>query len=128
MKKIAKGSQVVALATAKKPMYSGYSQLYYSDYDSPNLNGLRPCLQDAKGVLTDLRTGEVVQMPSSGAALWNVTVGTVFEYPDGHQILLSRLINKERSLALYEGNEFTFSPTSMVKHFFREHQVKDVRE
>ena len=122
MKKIAKDQKIVVMIT----VYRGYTYCRpdYMNYDDPSINGIRPCIQQADGSLEDLRTGEIVPFLED-AELWNVSSGTVFEYPDGQKILISRLFDAQRTTVVLD-KDFTYSPSSMVLYKTREHKEKDV--
>lgn len=124
MKKIAKGQKLVVLVTA----FENAGRLYcrkpdYLNYDDPRINGIRPCIQQADGSLKDLRTGEDVSFSKDTSDLWSVYSGTVFEYPDGQRLLVSRLFDADRTMIVLD-KDFTYNQTTMSLHKTKEHQEK----
>ena len=115
MKEIAKTQQLVVIVREKK--HFGTSKLYYGDFDSPYLAMFVPAIKEEDGSFTDLRTGGKIELAKNDEA-WNVFSGSVFEYEDGEQILISRKINPERTVITLSANEgeFVFRETSMCKH------------
>ena len=125
MKQISKNEKIVVLVTFI-PRYTGQVPSYM-DYKAENLNGVRPCIQVADGSLRDLRTSEPVATPEKNFVLWRAGSGTVFEYPDGKKLLISRLLNLRRTtVVIEEGDNFTFNPLSMVLHKVKNHVAKEV--
>lgn len=124
MKKISKNQKLVVMITVRR---TGYFDLkpYYMDYDDPRINGIRPCIQQADGSLKDLRTGEDVSLPQN-ADLWDVSSGTVFEYPDGQRLLVSRLFDADRTMIVLD-KDFTFRQTSMILRKTRKHQEQETK-
>ena len=100
MKQISKNEKIVVLVTFI-PRYTGQVPSYM-DYKAENLNGVRPCIQVADGSLRDLRTSEPVATPEKNFGLWRAGSGTVFEYPDGKKLLISRLFNLRRTTVVIE--------------------------
>lgn len=124
MKKISKNQKLVVMVTAHaNPGSYHCNKPHYLDYNDPRINGVRPCIQHADGTLTDLRTGENVQFSKNIGDLWNVSSGTVFEYPDGQQLLVSRLFDADRTMIVLD-KDFTFNPVTMALHKTKEHQEK----
>lgn len=121
MKKINKEQKLVVMVTTQ----NGYNRHrpYYLDYDDPKINGIRPCIQQADGSLKDLRTGEDVPFCEDTADLWNISSGTVFEYPDGYRLLISRLFDANRTFIVLD-KDFTFHPTTMTLRKTQEHREK----
>ena len=115
MKEIAKNQSVVVIVREKA--HYGCSKLHYGDFDSPYLAMFVPAIKEEDGSYTDLRTGNMIELAKNDEA-WGVFPGSVFEYPDGEQILISRKINPERTVITLSANEkeFTFRETSMCKH------------
>lgn len=125
MKQISKNEKIVVLITFF-PRYTAQTP-DYMDYKAENLNGVHPCIQAADGSLRDLRTSEPVATPEKNFVLWRAGSGTVFEYPDGKKLLISRLLNLRRTtVVIEEGDNFTFNPLSMVLHKVKNHVAKEV--
>lgn len=123
MKKISKDQKLVVMIT----VHSGYRdhKPHYLDYNDPRINGVHPCIQQADGSLKDLRTGEDVHLLEN-ADLWNVSSGTVFEYPNGQRLLVSRLFDADRTMIVLE--DFTFHQTTMTLRKTREHREKETKD
>lgn len=117
MKKIKKNQKLVVMVTTHKG-YHCY-RANYLDYDDPRINSIRPCIQQADGSLKDLRTGDDVPFSKDTADLWNVSTGTVFEYPDGKRLLVSRLLFEDRAMIVLD-NGFVFNPQSMALRKIKE--------
>ena len=49
----------------------------------------------------DIRTGKQVEL-GKNVLVWPIFTGTVLNYPDGKQLLLSRKFNKEQSILLLD--------------------------
>ena len=81
----------------------------YLEYDNPKVKHITPCSFDGSHYV-NLRTGKRVKK-SENMLVWNVSVGTMFLYPDGENILVSRLISSGQ-IVLY--NNFPFNEQSMV--------------
>lgn len=124
MKKISKDQKLVVLVTT----FADSARLYcrkpdYLNYDDPRINGIRPCIQQADGSLKDLCTGEDVSFSENTSELWSVSSGTVFEYPDGQRLLVSRLFDADRTMIVLD-KDFTYSQTTMTLRKTKEHQEK----
>lgn len=124
MKKISKDQKLVVLVTT----FADSARLYcrkpdYLNYDDPHINGIRPCIQQADGSLKDLRTGEDVSFPKDTSNLWSVYSGTVFEYPDGQRLLVSRLFDANRTMVVLD-KDFTYNRTTMTLRKTKVHQDK----
>lgn len=84
----------------------------YYEYKHPSVRGICPCLK-VNGVYKDLRTGKIVE--KTGDTLeWSETPGTVFQYPDGYETLISRRIS-DRKVIIVDDQEFSFNNRSMVR-------------
>ena len=121
MKKLSKEAKVVNLVSSVK---AWGERVDLGNYDSKLITEVRPCIHE-NGKYTDLRTGEEVTLGPS-TQVWDVFVGTVFEYPDGKMFLLSRLLDKERTRVIFAEDEgsWRYSPSSMIKYHAFKREVK----
>ena len=104
------GSKVVCLIKLPKDLpLNRYP--YVLDYKNPVISQIIPCIQTGNS-FCDVRSGEKVSVDDN-TLMWHVSIGTVFNYPDGRKVLLSRQI-ANRELLLVEDSAFTFNPLSMV--------------
>lgn len=60
-----------------------------SDYSNPAISAIIPCWQSADGKLTSIATGEPITVGEYDQVR-NCLVGTIFRYPNGEKILLTR--------------------------------------
>ncbi len=60
-----------------------------SDYSNPAISAIIPCWQNADGKLTSIATGEPITVGEYDQVR-NCLVGTIFRYPNGEKILLTR--------------------------------------
>ena len=81
------------------------------DYTHPAIRKIIPCIKQGDK-FTDLRTNKSVKV-TRDILVWPVSVGTVFNYPDGESFLLSRRFADGKLLVLNKNN-FTFNQLSMV--------------
>lgn len=104
-----KGCEVVCVIK----LHAGVSQIggpYIPNYNNPKIKKVIPCIkQDDK--FFDLRTHKVVETNAS-SLVWPVIKGTVYQYPDGKQILLTKMI--DGSLALT--SDFKSDSNSVTRH------------
>ena len=114
MESIVKGNLVSGkvVCLIKLPKWLSFNRRpHLLDYKNPVIKEIIPCIQHEKNFL-DIVQGKKVLIDDD-TLIWPVSVGTVFNYPDGRKILLSRTI-KSRELLLIDGSSFTFNPMSMV--------------
>ena len=83
------------------------------DYTHPAIREIIPCIKQGDK-FTDLRTNKSVKV-TGDILVWPVSVGTVFNYPDGESFLLSRRFADGKLLVLNKNN-FTFNQLSMVSY------------
>lgn len=81
------------------------------DYKNPAIRQIIPCIKQGEKFF-ELRTRKSVTFDADTLE-WPVSVGTVFAYKDGQNILISRKIMDHLLLVLTR-EEFKFNPMSMV--------------
>ncbi len=81
------------------------------DYTHPKIVETIPCIKTEKG-LESVFDGTPVQVDNN-SLVWPVYAGTVFQYPNGEKVLLSRAVGRERNLMLLWNDAFRYSETSM---------------
>ena len=62
----------------------------FTNYKHKDIWAVIPVWKDAKGILTSLKTGEVIQLGKYDE-LRSENWGTAFDYPDGEKIIYTRL-------------------------------------
>ena len=72
------------------------------DYENENIVHIFPCFKKGDKY-TDLRTGEQIQK-TDNMEEWDVLTGTVFQYPDGEKLLVSRRF-ADRKILILKTNE-----------------------
>ena len=83
------------------------------DYKNPVIRKIIPCIKQGDK-FTDLRTNKNVRV-NDDILVWPVSVGTVFNYPDGESFLLSRRYADGKLLVL-DHEHFTFNQLSMTDY------------
>lgn len=84
---------------------------HVGDYDNPYILRTIPC-EKKNGHYFDLRSGEEVQK-IKGMREWNNLSGSLFCYPDGYQLLLSRRY-RDNKIMVFEPEEKQLSPLSTI--------------
>ena len=79
----------------------------FGQYGSKKIAHITPCTV-VNGHFRSWKTGKEVKVGSG--LVWPIYAGTMFRFPDGTQILLSRKANGELTLI----HDISFNPTSMV--------------
>lgn len=82
------------------------------DYDNEYIVGITP-VKEIEGEYFDLRSGEPIKKESNHL-VWPSLTGTVFTYPDGKQILLSRRIVDGELITCEINNRWDFHPATMI--------------
>ncbi len=81
------------------------------DYKHPKIMETIPCIKTVNG-LESVFDGQPVHLDENSLE-WPVYTGTVFQYPNGEKVLLSRAIGKDKNLMLLWNDAFRYSQTSM---------------
>lgn len=83
-------------------------------YSSPKVKSVEPCAR-VDGRYYRLKDGQEITINPKNMGTWPVSVGTVFSWADGEQVLLSRRIDNQKQFLLPK-KAFTFNPQSMVRY------------
>lgn len=71
------------------------------EYENPYVLRTRPC-EKKQGKFFDLRTGEEIKK-TTDMVEWNNLTGSLFRYPDGYELTLSRRYRDNKILVLEVG-------------------------
>lgn len=113
-KKIITGS-IVTLVTY--PEYLSVLDIpHYGEYDSPRIVKLTPCIKHGRKYL-DLRTEREV-VPSKSTLEWLNLSGSVFRYPDGHNVLISKKLDGSGYFVVKEIAEQDITSSMMPRRIF----------
>lgn len=82
------------------------------DYDNEHIVHITPA-KEIGGEIFDLRTDMPVRRDHNHL-IWPSLTGTVFTYPDGKQILLSRRIADGKLITCEINSKWDFHPESMI--------------
>ena len=82
------------------------------DYSNENIVGITPA-KEVNGEYFDLRSNAPIQKESNHL-VWPSLTGTVFAYPDGKQILLTRRIADGKLITKEISSVWDFHPTTMI--------------
>lgn len=110
MKQVSMIDKAVTLVTVPS-LLSFLSRPQHGDYDNPYILRTRPCAKK-DGKFYDLRTGEQV-IKTDEMLEWNNLTGSLFRYPDGYELLLSRQYTKEKAILVLEP-ENDYNPNSVI--------------
>ena len=107
------GVEIVTVVTMKRCWeHAFYSSML--DYGSKKVKKMEPCAV-VDGKYFRIKDGEEVALNPENMGIWPVSMGTVFSWPDGEHVLLSRKIANHRQF-LMPKEEFTFNPKTMVRY------------
>lgn len=86
----AKGRKLVSVVRIRPlPFWMGNRPLDFTDYESKRIWAIIPGWMDAKGVITSLKTGEVVRVGRYDDIRYE-GVGHAYDYEDGVKIIRTR--------------------------------------
>lgn len=88
--KSTRGEEAVTIVKVKQvPSWVNKRPDDSTDYTNPYISAVIPCWKDKNGVLTSVKTGEVVTLDGTCQER-PCTIGTAFRYPDGEEIVFTR--------------------------------------
>ncbi len=107
---------VVTLATI--PEYLPVlSRPQIGEYSNPWVLKIQPCIKQKNGKYVDLRTGCEVKKSQSTLEWLNLS-GTVFRYPDGHNVLISKMLDGSNNFIVKEIVENDINNMMMPRKIF----------
>lgn len=78
---------VVVVRQYPRSWYNG--KIDFTVYEHPDIWAKIPCWKDANGVLTSIKTGQVISLGRHDEVR-SETWGTAFDYPDGAKVIYAR--------------------------------------